>query len=148
MLHTAATGDLDAYLWDPLVSCDSDIVGEGGDGTELALGFSGTDDELLDYTNFTGADQDLILWVRGRQVTITKAALGAAQDLQVLGSAAPAELDALRLRATSGDRSAVNTLAEIAQRGAEKLWEGLLNAVGPSRCIRDVPALQILRRDR
>ena len=64
VLHTAATGDLDAYLWDPLISCDSDIVGEGGDGTELALGFSGTDDELLDYTNFTGADQDLILEVR------------------------------------------------------------------------------------
>ena len=28
------------------------------------MGFSGTDDELLDYTNFTGADQDLILEVR------------------------------------------------------------------------------------
>ena len=64
VLHSVATGDLDAYLWDPLVSCDSDIVGEGGDGSELAMGFSGTDDEFLDYTNFTGATQDLILEVR------------------------------------------------------------------------------------
>ena len=64
VLHSVATGDIDAYLWDPLVSCDSDIVGEGGDGSELAMGFSGTDDEFLDYTNFTGATQDLILEVR------------------------------------------------------------------------------------
>ncbi|MEL6614040.1 MAG: hypothetical protein AAFQ53_18240, partial [Bacteroidota bacterium] len=59
-----ANGDVDAYLWDPLVSCDSDIVGEGAGGGPLALGFSTSDDEQLVYDNNTGFSQDLIVEVR------------------------------------------------------------------------------------
>lgn len=92
------------------------------------------------------ADQDLILWVCGNTVTITKAGLGADRDLQALGAAAPESLDDLRLQASAGDQEAQDTLSALEQRGAEKLWACLLAAVGPDSCIQDVSGLQILRR--
>ena len=58
-----ANGDMDLYLWDPLVACDTNVVGQGSGGGPLALGFSASDDETITYTNTTGASQDLILEV-------------------------------------------------------------------------------------
>lgn len=52
-------GDLDCFLWD---AADANC-GTGNGSTELAEGFSGTDNETMSYTNTTGADQDLIIEV-------------------------------------------------------------------------------------
>ncbi len=58
-----SNGDMDLYLWDPLVACDTNVVGQGGGTGALALGFSASDDEVISYTNTTGAPQDLIIEV-------------------------------------------------------------------------------------
>lgn len=63
-LFANAEGDIDIYLFDPLIACDTAIVGEGSSSGSLALGFSATDNETLSYTNPTNAAQDLILEVR------------------------------------------------------------------------------------
>ena len=93
------------------------------------------------------ADQDLILWVCRDTVTITKAELGAARDLQALGASTPQVLDELRLQAAEGDREAQTTLTAIEQRGAERLWDRLLTGIGPSSCIGDLADVPLLRRD-
>ena len=61
ILFSNANGDTDLYLWDPLVECDTNVAGTGG--AYLVRGFSATDDEVITYTNNTGADQNLILEV-------------------------------------------------------------------------------------
>ena len=58
-----ANGDMDLYLWDPLVACDTNVVGQGTGTGALAVGFSASDDETITYTNATGASQNLILEV-------------------------------------------------------------------------------------
>ena len=58
-----ANGDMDLYLWDPLVACDTNVVGQGTGSGALAVGFSASDDETITYTNTTGAAQNLILEV-------------------------------------------------------------------------------------
>ncbi|MEL6430194.1 MAG: hypothetical protein AAFU73_14375 [Planctomycetota bacterium] len=63
--HLVADGDIDAYLWDPQVACDTAVTGaEGGGQGELAIGFTGTDNEQLSYDNISGAAQNLVLEVR------------------------------------------------------------------------------------
>ncbi|MEC8511373.1 MAG: hypothetical protein VX015_04440 [Planctomycetota bacterium] len=63
ILFLNANGDVDLYLWDPLVACDTNVAGPGGGSGSLALGFSATDDETITYTNTTGGPQNLILEV-------------------------------------------------------------------------------------
>ena len=63
ILFSNANGDVDLYLWDPLVACDTNVAGPGGGTGALALGFSASDDEFITYTNTTGASQNLILEV-------------------------------------------------------------------------------------
>ena len=58
-----ANGDMDLYLWDPLVACDTNVVGQGTQTGPLAVGFSASDDEFITYTNTTGASQNLIIEV-------------------------------------------------------------------------------------
>ncbi|MEL6428573.1 MAG: hypothetical protein AAFR54_05295 [Planctomycetota bacterium] len=58
-----ADGDVDLYIWDPLVACDTNVAGAGTASGALAVGFSASDDESVDYTNNTGAAQDLIIEV-------------------------------------------------------------------------------------
>ena len=54
-----ALGDVDLYLWDPSVECDTNVAGTGG--AWLARGFSASDDETISYVNTSGMDQDLII---------------------------------------------------------------------------------------
>ena len=53
----------DLYLWDPLVSCDTNVAGPGTGTGALSVGFSVSDDEQVTYTNTTGAAQVLIIEV-------------------------------------------------------------------------------------
>lgn len=63
-VFATAFADIDVYLWDPSVSCDSSVVGEGTVGGPLAIGFSNSDNEQLVYTNSTGASKDVIIEAR------------------------------------------------------------------------------------
>lgn len=54
-----ATADVDIYLWDPVVDCDTNVAGTAG--AFLVRGFTASDDETISYTNSTGAPQNLIL---------------------------------------------------------------------------------------
>lgn len=56
-----ATADVDLYLWDPLIDCDTNVAGTGG--AYLARGFTTTDDELVTYTNTSGGTLNLVLEV-------------------------------------------------------------------------------------
>ena len=56
-----AQADVDLYLWDPLVECDTNVVGTGG--MYLARGFSASDDEQITYTNISSGTENLILEV-------------------------------------------------------------------------------------
>ncbi|MEM1452762.1 MAG: hypothetical protein AAGI22_26900, partial [Planctomycetota bacterium] len=58
-----AFADTDLYLWDPLVSCDTNVAGPGTGTGALSVGFSVSDDEQVTYTNTTGAAQVLIIEV-------------------------------------------------------------------------------------
>ena len=78
-----ANGDMDLYLWDPLVACDTNVVGQGSGGGPLALGFSASDDETITYTNTTGASQDLVL-----EVDMFDAGGCSEYDLNVTGASA------------------------------------------------------------
>lgn len=62
-LHSVAEADLDIYLWDPAVACDSRIEGEAA-STALAQGFTSSDDESITYTNVGSTDVTLVLEVR------------------------------------------------------------------------------------
>ena len=53
--------DVDLYLWDPAVECDTNVAGTGG--AYLVRGFSVDDDEQVVYTNMTGGPQNLVLEV-------------------------------------------------------------------------------------
>ncbi len=57
-----ANGDLDLYVWDPSIACDSRIEGEGA-ATALAIGFSVTDNESVSVPNLTTSPLTLILEV-------------------------------------------------------------------------------------
>ena len=58
-----ATADVDIYLWDPAIACDTNVVGTGATTGFLDRGFSASDDEQVIYTNTTGAPQNLIVEV-------------------------------------------------------------------------------------
>ncbi|QDV08683.1 hypothetical protein Poly30_42360 [Planctomycetes bacterium Poly30] len=58
-----ATADVDLYLWDPSVACDTNVAGAGTGTGALAVGFTASDDETVTYTNTSGADQNLIIEV-------------------------------------------------------------------------------------
>ncbi|MEZ6005127.1 MAG: hypothetical protein R3F33_13165 [Planctomycetota bacterium] len=60
VLFTHALGDVDAFLWD---STDPNCGGGINGGTYLALGFSASDNELLSWTNTTGAAVNAVLEV-------------------------------------------------------------------------------------
>ncbi len=62
ILFLNSGGDVDIYLWDPTVDCDTQVVGTGT-GTYLVRGFSASDDESIVYDNLSGADQNLIIEV-------------------------------------------------------------------------------------
>ncbi|MEO0660579.1 MAG: hypothetical protein AAFZ87_03480, partial [Planctomycetota bacterium] len=65
-----ANGDIDLYIFDPLVQCDTDVIGaEGGGAGALDFGFSATDNETASYDNVSGASQNLIVEVRLYSVT-------------------------------------------------------------------------------
>ncbi|QDV08682.1 hypothetical protein Poly30_42350 [Planctomycetes bacterium Poly30] len=55
--------DVDLYLWDPNVACDTNVAGQGTGTGALSVGFSTTDNETVSYTNTTGASQNLIIEV-------------------------------------------------------------------------------------
>ncbi|MEM9801574.1 MAG: hypothetical protein AAGA20_14705 [Planctomycetota bacterium] len=76
-----AAGDLDLYLWDPMVACDTNVVGTGFGSGALAIGFSASDDETLSYTNMTGATQFLIL-----EVDVFLTGVCNTYDLEVMGT--------------------------------------------------------------
>ncbi|MEZ5975153.1 MAG: hypothetical protein R3E96_10020 [Planctomycetota bacterium] len=60
VLFTHTSGDIDAFLWEVGdVNCGSGF----GSGTYLVYGYSASDNELLSWTNTTGADVDAILEV-------------------------------------------------------------------------------------
>lgn len=59
-LHQVATADIDVMLYEA-VNC-SDDQGSGCGGT-LACGFTGSNDEVISWTNTSGADMDCILRV-------------------------------------------------------------------------------------
>jgi hypothetical protein len=73
-----ATADVDLYLWDPAIDCDTNVATTGG--AWLAQGFSVTDDESISYTNNTGAPQSLIL-----EIDMFTAGGCNTYDLQVAG---------------------------------------------------------------
>lgn len=56
-----AEGDVDLYLWDPSIECDTNVAGTGG--AYLVRGFTASDDETITYTNNTAASQQLVLEV-------------------------------------------------------------------------------------
>ena len=60
ILYSVAVVDIDAMLYEA-VNCTDDQT--SGCGVTLACGFSGSDDEILTWTNTTGADVDCILRV-------------------------------------------------------------------------------------
>ncbi len=62
-LFVSADGDVDVYLWDPMVACDTQVLGTGATTGFLARGFSASDDENVVYDNLSGADQSLIIEV-------------------------------------------------------------------------------------
>ncbi|MFT7074893.1 MAG: hypothetical protein ACJA0P_000893, partial [Planctomycetota bacterium] len=61
LIFSNVFGDTDLYLWDPAIECDTNVVGTGG--AYLVRGFSASDDEMITYTNASGADQNLIIEV-------------------------------------------------------------------------------------
>ena len=73
-------GDVDLYLWDPLVECDTNVVGTMGAFLERAI--SQSDDEAITWINTTGADQDLII-----EVNVFGAPVCNAYDMVIMGSA-------------------------------------------------------------
>ena len=80
LVFANANGDMDLYLWDPLVACDTNVAGPGTGTGALAVGFSASDDEAITYTNTTGASQNLIL-----EVDMFDAGGGNNYDLNVTG---------------------------------------------------------------
>ncbi len=59
ILFSTATADCDLFLWDA-----SDVnCGSGAPGTQLAYGFTTSDNETVSYTNLTGAHLDVVLEV-------------------------------------------------------------------------------------
>ncbi len=58
-----AMGDIDLYLWDPSMACDTNVVGQGTGTGALAVGFSASNDEQVVYTNMSGALQTLVVEV-------------------------------------------------------------------------------------
>lgn len=63
ILFTDADGDLDLYLWDPSVACDTNVAGAGTGSGALAVGFSASDDESITYTNTSAEPLALVLEV-------------------------------------------------------------------------------------
>ncbi len=59
IFFTDDIADVDIYLWDPAIECDTNVAGTGG--AYLVRGFSASDDEQITYTNNTGAAQNLII---------------------------------------------------------------------------------------
>lgn len=59
ILFSDTEGDVDLYLWDPAVECDTNVAGTAG--AFLVRGFTATDDESIAYDNLSGADQNLII---------------------------------------------------------------------------------------
>ncbi len=55
--------DIDLYLWDPAIACDTNLVGTGLNVGALEVGYSASDDEFIVYTNTTGVAQNLIIEV-------------------------------------------------------------------------------------
>ncbi|MEL6430510.1 MAG: hypothetical protein AAFR54_15110 [Planctomycetota bacterium] len=76
--------DVDLYLWDPLINCDTNVAGNNSPDA-LAIGFSTTDNEDVSYTNLTGATQLIVIEVdmftaggcNDYDITITGASDGA-----------------------------------------------------------------------
>ncbi|MEL6714395.1 MAG: hypothetical protein AAFP86_11515, partial [Planctomycetota bacterium] len=62
ILFVDSDGDVDLYIWDPLVACDTNVFGNNSPDA-LAVGFSASDNESTVYTNLTGAAQELIIEV-------------------------------------------------------------------------------------
>ncbi len=58
---TASLGDVDLYLWDPSIECDTNVAGAGGAYLDRSITTSGS--ESASYTNATGADLDVIVEV-------------------------------------------------------------------------------------
>ena len=78
ILFVDADGDVDLYLWDPMIECDTNVAGTGGG---LVNGFSASDDESIVYDNVSGADQNLII-----EVDMFTAGGCNSYDMVVLGS--------------------------------------------------------------
>lgn len=57
----ATFGDVDLFLWDPAVECDTNVAGSGG--AYLARSITTSPAESITYTNATGAPLDVILEV-------------------------------------------------------------------------------------
>ena len=72
-------GDVDIYLWDPAVECDTNVAGTGG--AYLVRGFSASDNETITYDNLTGADQNLII-----EIDMFSAANCNAYDMTIVGT--------------------------------------------------------------
>ncbi len=81
IFFTDTFSDVDLYLWDPLVACDTSVAGTGTGSGALAIGFSTTDNEQVVYTNSTGGPQTLIV-----EVDMFTASGCNAYDLMISGS--------------------------------------------------------------
>ena len=78
-----AYADIDVYLWNPAIACDSSIFGEGGGNGELAIADSPSNNEQMIYTNTTGGDLDVVIEVRTWSLT---AGLCNVYDMGITGS--------------------------------------------------------------
>ena len=63
ILFLDVIADLDLYLWDPSVACDTNILGTGAMTGWLVRGYSANDNESISYTNATASSQNLVLEV-------------------------------------------------------------------------------------
>ena len=72
-------GDIDLYLWDPLVECDTNVA--GSNGAFLVRAISQSDDESITWFNATSAEQALII-----EVNVFGAPVCNAYDMVIMGS--------------------------------------------------------------
>ncbi|MEM1452763.1 MAG: hypothetical protein AAF957_25475 [Planctomycetota bacterium] len=75
--------DLDLYLWDHAGPCGTKVAGEGFGSGALAIGFTASDDEVIQFTNTSGLARELLV-----EVTRYDFSQGscAAYDLSISGS--------------------------------------------------------------
>lgn len=78
-----AGGNLDLFLWDPTIACDTNVAGTSSSNGALAAGTSPVSNEQLTYTNTSGAFLSLVLEVDMAQGACNE------YDMTISGSTIP-----------------------------------------------------------